>query len=84
MKKAEYKVVSGPEGLPQLEKRVTEYLNQGWKLIGGISFNAGYPYQAIARVVTVSQSLANDDTAARSKPALRGAQAAMSVVDELT
>lgn len=56
MKKAEYKIISGPSGLPQLEDRVTEFLNKGWKPVGGIAFNAGYPYQALARVVTVDEN----------------------------
>ncbi|GAA6169268.1 DUF1737 domain-containing protein [Sessilibacter corallicola] len=54
MKKAEYKVVSGTNGFPELEEKVSKLLNQGWKPVGGIGFNAGYPYQAMAKVVTVS------------------------------
>ena len=85
MKKAEYKVVSGPEGLPQLEKRVNDLLNKGWKPIGGVSFNSGYPYQAVARIVTV-----NSDTTkyqvktVTSGTEMKGAQDAMKMVDEIT
>ena len=85
MKKAEYKVVSGPEGLPQLEARVNELLNKGWKPIGGISFNAGYPYQAVARVVTVSSTTEHQLSKTKPKTSkLKGAQDAMRLVDELT
>ena len=53
MKKAEYKIVASSNGFPELEKKVSAMLNHGWKPVGGLSFNAGYPYQAMARVVTV-------------------------------
>ncbi|ACR13281.1 DUF1737 domain-containing protein [Teredinibacter turnerae] len=67
MKRAEYKIISGPSGLPQLEDRITEFLNKGWKPVGGIAFNAGYPYQAIARVVTVDE---DDNLTRNPEPAL--------------
>jgi hypothetical protein len=85
MKKAEYKVASGATGFKELEETVSKMLNEGWKPVGGIGFNAGFPYQAMARVVTVSattnviSSNSKDDD---SKPV--GAQEAMRRVDELT
>ncbi len=54
MKKAEYKVISGTNGFPELEEKVSVLLSRGWKPVGGIGFNAGYPYQAMARVVNTS------------------------------
>lgn len=73
-KRAEYKVIAGPEGLRQLEERVTKLLNEGWKLQGGIGFNGGYAYQAMARMVEV-------------KPAVKGkalgANDAMRALDDL-
>lgn len=45
----EYKVLAGTEeGIKELEIKVTDHLNKGWKPIGGIAFNLGYPYQAMA------------------------------------
>ncbi len=45
----EYIVLSGAkEGLKELEEKVTEHLRKGWKPVGGIAFNVGYPYQAMA------------------------------------
>lgn len=51
MKNAEYKVATSTTGIAELEKTVSALLNQGWKPLGGISFNQGYPYQALARVI---------------------------------
>ncbi|EAT13092.1 DUF1737 domain-containing protein [Bermanella marisrubri] len=86
MKKAEYKVVSGPEGLPQLEKRVTEYLNKGWKPVGGVGFNAGFPYQAMARIVSLPVKTRNNSESAADSTAEHplGAMDAMKKLDELT
>jgi hypothetical protein len=45
----QYIVLTGiNNGIPELEDKVTNHLNQGWKPIGGIAFNQGYPYQAMA------------------------------------
>lgn len=44
-----YQVVKGSGGFEQLESTVTMLLNDGWELVGGISFNCGYPYQAMRR-----------------------------------
>lgn len=72
MKRAEYKVVTSTTGFPDLEAEITRLLNKGWKPLGGIAFNQGYPYQALARVVQA-------DT---EKP--RTANEAMAVLDSLT
>jgi hypothetical protein len=85
MKKAEYKVASGAAGFKELEETVSKMLNEGWKPVGGIGFNAGFPYQAMARVVTVSalrDSVPPQLEEEGNKPV--GAQAAMRRVDELT
>ena len=47
----DYKVVTSTTGLKDLEKTVQKHLSNGWKPLGGIAFNQGYPYQAIAKVV---------------------------------
>ena len=45
----EYIVLSGSkEGIKELEEKVTSHLKKGWKPVGGIAFNIGYPYQAMA------------------------------------
>ena len=46
----EYKVIHSENGIKGLETAVSKYLSDGWKPIGGIAFNQGYPYQAIAKV----------------------------------
>lgn len=51
-KRAEYRVIEGPNGIAELELRVNDKLKQGWKLIGGICFDRGCPYQAMARITS--------------------------------
>lgn len=43
-----YKVVAGTNGLQELEEKVEKMIKEGWKPIGGIAFNQGYCYQAMA------------------------------------
>ncbi len=45
-----YKILTSETGLKDLEKTVKEHLNKGWKPLGGIAFNHGYPYQAVGKV----------------------------------
>lgn len=86
MKKAEYKVATSTNGFLELEETVSKMLNEGWKPVGGINFNSGYPYQAMARVVSVSSNaessgfLEGKGVASKSV----GAQDAMRRIDELT
>ncbi|GAB2877768.1 hypothetical protein ACCI51_08460 [Microbulbifer echini] len=91
MKKAEYKVAVGKSGFSSLEEEVTRLLNEGWKPIGGLAFNAGYPYQAMARVVSMPKSTsgipAQSQSLSEQEPTKKqplGAQDAMRLVDELT
>jgi len=44
VKKAEYKDESGTTGFPELEEKVSAMLSDGWKPVGGIGFNARFPY----------------------------------------
>lgn len=55
VKKIVYKVVVSNNGFEDFEAKVSEKLNQGWKTIGGIAFNYNFPYQAMAKVVDVSE-----------------------------
>jgi len=83
-KRAEYKVVSGVNGFAELEKKVSEMLNSGWKPVGGLAFTNGYAYQAMARVVTYSKPTKTTHDSEEETPKSRGAQDAMRAVDELT
>lgn len=69
MKRAKYKVITSKNGFQELEETVSRHLNQGWKPIGGIAFNNGFPYQAMAKVEDVKPLTANQ---------------AMQVIDNLT
>ncbi len=86
MKKAEYKVATSTNGFVELEETVSKMLNEGWKPVGGINFNAGYPYQAMARVIsaptenTISSSVKEGNRKSKSV----GAQDAMRRINELT
>lgn len=83
VKKAEYKIITSENGLPELEKKVSKLLNTGWKPIGGIAFNHGYPYQALARVVTVRQQQPPPEPD-NKRSQYRSATEAMRMVDDLT
>lgn len=51
-KRAEYRVVEAHNGIAELELKVNDMLAQGWKLIGGITFDRGCAYQSMARITT--------------------------------
>ena len=51
----EYKITFSESGFKGLEEQVNKLMNQGQKPLGGIAFKAGYPYQAIARVVEIKE-----------------------------
>jgi len=52
-----YKVVTAKKGFVELEKEVSLLLNKGWRPVGGVAFNNGYPYQAmVGKKVTTNQS----------------------------
>lgn len=85
MKKAEYRVVAGERGFKDLESKVSEMLTAGWKTIGGVAFNAGYPYQAMARLVDSKEAITPEkQESEQQKPRALGASEAMKRVDELT
>ncbi len=50
-KKYSYKIITSTSGFKELEDNVNEALNNGWKPIGGIAFNSGYSYQAVAKII---------------------------------
>lgn len=81
MKKVEYLVVHSEKGLSELCEKVSEHLTAGWKPVGGIAFNMGYPYQAIARVVENQEKQPKQED---KKPVTQGAVAAMRALNNLT
>lgn len=86
MKKAEYTIiVSGKEGFEDFTSKVSEKLNEGWKPVGGVAFNRGYPHQAMARVIETKEKELGDKTEITTEPrkALT-ANEAMKRLDELT
>ncbi|WP_226645424.1 hypothetical protein [Microbulbifer variabilis] len=91
VRKVEYKVAVGESGFFRLEKKVIQLLNENWKSIDGLAFNAGYLYQAMARVVNVvkpsgrsqSKALTSSEGESIRKQSL-GAQDTMHILDGLT
>lgn len=52
IKRYQYKIITSTNGFAELEQQVSKMLNQGWKPLGGLAFNQGHPYQALAKLVT--------------------------------
>ena len=82
-----YRVITSENGIKELESKISVLLNQGWKLVGGISFNHGYPYQAITGQVLKSEDdreQINSETREEDKaPRQLGANEAMKQLDDL-
>jgi len=83
VKKIEYKVCGGTNGFVELEKEVSILLNAGWKPVGGIAFNSGFPYQAMARVFEFKTSPQAPKKEEPQKNNLN-ANSAMRKLDDLT
>ena len=78
-----YKVISSDTGLEELEKKVSESINKGWKPQGGIAFSHGYSYQAmIGKKKTAKEKEISEKTGKESKS--NTANEAMKRLDELT
>lgn len=86
MKKIEYKVCGGTNGFVELEREVSTLLNTGWKPVGGIAFNSGFPYQALARVMEYKEKPSPTATSkpGQTKTAKLNANSAMRKLDDLT
>lgn len=84
MKKVEYKVIHSEKGLGELSEKVSEHLTAGWKPVGGIAFNMGYPYQAIARVIEHQEKQPEKQQEQKQKQVAKGAIEAMRAIDDLT
>lgn len=84
-KQYQYKIIGSLNGFPELEQKISTMLNQGWKPIGGIAFNQGHPYQAMAKL---ADAAAATKPAAEEKPELKPRpktfNEAMKDIDELT
>ena len=63
----EYKVLHGSYGFPAFEKEVSKHLNSGWKTIGGMVFNQGYPYQAVAKMIKAPQKSVPSESTPKPK-----------------
>lgn len=84
-KQYQYKIVGSPNGFPELEQKISAMLNQGWKPIGGIAFNQGHPYQAMAKLVDTSAvPKATIQVSAETKPRPKTFNEAMKDIDDLT
>jgi hypothetical protein len=87
VKKIIYKVVVSNNGFEDFEAKVSEKLNEGWKAIGGIAFNYNSPYQAMAKVVDVTDE-ENTTTSTLTESAQKTrpltANEAMKRLDDLT
>lgn len=85
-KKIIYKVVVSNNGFEDFEAKVSEKLNDGWKAIGGIAFNYNFPYQAMAKVVDVSEETGTKAATAESPQTQKPltANEAMRRLDNLT
>lgn len=80
MKRIEYKIVIGDKGFKNLEDEISNLMTEGWKTIGGLAFNAGFAYQAIAKTIDVKE-VEKKET---NKNTVIGASQAMKMIDDLT
>lgn len=79
-----YKVVTSKSGFKELEDEISLLINDGWKPIGGIAFNLGFPYQAmVGKTENNNKSQKDKKTLPRSKQP-NGVVDAMKKIDELT
>mgnify|MGYP001095718344 CR=1 FL=1 len=68
-----YRVITSEHGIKALEEKISQLINKGWKLSGGIAFNQGYPYQVV---------IGKKEDEQTSTPL--GANEAMKKLDDLT
>ena len=82
-----YRIITSENGIKELESKISVLLNQGWKLVGGISFNHGYPYQAVIGQILKSEDdreLKQESTNTKdTAPRQLGANEAMKQLDDL-
>lgn len=76
-----YKLITAESGIKELEDKITTLINDGWKLAGGISFNHGYPYQAVIGKETPIEK--PPGPAEDKAPKELGANEAMKKLDDL-
>ncbi|MDO3383837.1 DUF1737 domain-containing protein [Gilvimarinus algae] len=79
IKQYEYRVITGEKGFKELEQKVSDLLNRGWKPIGGIAFNQGFGYQAMAKLV--EKTSYTSATKAQKMP--QGYSAAVKKLDDI-
>lgn len=81
MKRYKYTVVMSKYGFGEMEEKVSNLMNQGWKLIGGLYFSANFPYQALAKLENVSEKQQEEERKKAVK--LLTANEAMKKLDEM-
>lgn len=75
-----YRIITAEQGIKELEIKITSLINQGWRPVGGVSFNQSYTYQAM-----IGEVLKSEESRERTeKKSNLGAIGAMKRVDDLT
>lgn len=84
-KQYQYKIIGSSNGFPELEQKISSMLNDGWKPIGGIAFNQGHPYQAMAKLVdTKNVKQIPTQTTNKKLPSNRTFNEAIKTLEDLT
>ena len=82
-----YKIITSKSGFKELEDEISLLINKGWKPIGGIAFNQGFPYQAMVGKTKNTIKNQKDKKSAQDLKHKReqiGAVDGMKKIDELT
>lgn len=84
-RKYQYKVIGSSRGFPEIEKKIGIMMDSGWKPVGGIAFNMGVPYQAMARQVEVKTIRPAENKAAqKQQPQPKTFNQILKDIDDLT
>ena len=76
-----YRIVTAEHGIRDLEVKISELLNKGWRPAGGITFNQGFCYQAM--IGKVSKKPENADVQSIEQGQQLGANEAMKRLDDI-
>lgn len=78
-----YRIITSEKGIKDLEEKVSNLINKGWKLAGSMSFNHGYPYQPLITEQSEGLKAINKKQDVQQSKQL-GANEAMKQLDDLT